>query len=168
MILIPKTSEYIPYFESYISLVDGDVIESLLFQVKILKDWFLAYPNEKLDLSYAPNKWTTKEVLQHIIDTERIMFYRAFSISRNETNNLPGFDENKYIKNADTINKPLNQLLEEYSLQRASTIALFKGFNKKELSKVGIANNAEISVRAIIYLVAGHELHHFSVLKERY
>jgi hypothetical protein len=123
---------------------------------------------DKFDFRYAEGKWTIKEIIQHVIDTERIFSYRALRISRNDKTPLPGFDENEYVINTDANNRHLQSLLTELSLVRQSTIALFKSFTPMQLERLGVASNNDISVRAIGFILIGHQKHHQKIFMERY
>lgn len=124
--------------------------------------------DDKLGLSYLPNKWTIKEVLIHVIDCERIFAYRALRIARNDKTSLPGFDENSFTKEVYASNRTLISILKEYTTVRNATISLFESFNEEQMLRVGIASDKTISVRAIGKIIMGHELHHIQVIKERY
>ena len=117
---------------------------------------------------YAENKWSLKEVFQHLIDCERIFQYRALSISRGDTQSLPGFDEELFAKNSHADDRNLADLVKEFSLVRASSLILFKSFREEILSNKGFANGNEISVETIGKLVVGHNLHHLNIINERY
>ncbi len=125
-------------------------------------------PMDKFDFRYEDGKWTIKEIIQHIIDTERIFAYRALRISRNDQTPLPGFEENDYAANTDANNRGLQGLLSELALVRESTLALFKSFSEEQLKRTGIVSNNEISVRAIGFILIGHQKHHQKVFQERY
>ncbi|MEE9349581.1 MAG: DinB family protein [Flavobacteriaceae bacterium] len=164
-------NEYAPFYENYIltALKTNDNIieclqESLEKVFLILGD---ISPDKHL-YAYAESKWSVKELLLHMIETERIMAYRALRISRNEAQNLPGFDENAYVTNANANSIPFVDLLKEFSLVRKSTIALFKGFSDDMLLRIGTASDTRISVRALGFLLSGHVLHHLNIIEERY
>ncbi len=125
-------------------------------------------PVEKEEYRYAEGKWTVKEVLGHICDTERILGYRALCIARGEQKELPGFDENHYVSNGYFNKRSLYDLAHEFSIVRESNIALFKSFDENILDKKGTANKNIMSVRSILFMIAGHEKHHINVIKERY
>lgn len=125
-------------------------------------------PMDKFDFRYEEGKWTIKEIIQHIIDTERIFGYRALRISRNDQTPLPGFEENDYAANTDANNRGLQGLLTELAIVRESTLALFKSFSEEQLKRIGIVSNNEISVRAIGFILIGHQKHHQKVFQERY
>ena len=123
---------------------------------------------DKFDYRYAEGKWTIKEIIQHIIDTERILAYRALRISRNDSTPLPGFDENNYANNTAANTRSLQDLLTELSAVRHSNLLLFKSFSKEQLLSRGIASDQPISVRAIGFMLIGHQKHHQKVFAERY
>lgn len=123
---------------------------------------------EKANYAYEEGKWTIKQVIQHLIDTERIMAYRALCIARGEKQELLGFDQNMYAYNANVDKISLQELMGEWHLLRLTTIQLFGRFSVEETELMGIANGNPISVRALAFLIIGHELHHIRILKERY
>ena len=161
--------EYAEYFFPYISVL-GDV--TLIEELEISLHEFIRFvqniPMDKFDYRYAEGKWTIKEIIQHVIDTERIFAYRALRISRNDQTPLPGFDENNYINNTEADKRGLQDLLTELSAVRHSNIFLFKSFSEQQLQRTGIASNAGISVRAIGFIMIGHQKHHQKVFEERY
>lgn len=168
--MLPK-NEYAPYFEQYIKLVDIEnksIIENLEDSQTVFDSFMRSFPKEKHELAYAEGKWTIKEVIQHIIDTELIFCYRALCFARNDKTSLPGFDHDLYVKNSNANSKNYFDLLDEMSTFRKNTIQLFKGFNNEALLRIGEASKNKISVRALGYLFSGHQLHHFSIIKERY
>ncbi|HYG39585.1 MAG TPA: DinB family protein [Cytophagales bacterium] len=161
---------YPEFFHTYISKVDTgispiDLLEEGL-RATLLSFKFLS--SEKENYRYAPEKWSVKEVLGHIIDTEIIMAYRALCISRGEKASLPGFDEQQYVINSNFANQKIGDLLEHYKMVRFSNILLFKGFTEEMFTRKGISNGNEINTRALSYIIAGHEVHHIGILKERY
>lgn len=117
---------------------------------------------------YAPGKWTVKDIIQHIIDTERIMSYRALRFARNDHTILPGFDEDLFSNNAKASQRPLDELLAEFRITRQSTIALFSSFDDEMLHRTGICFNKTVSVIAIGFILVGHPLHHVNIIRERY
>ena len=161
--------EYAEYFFPYISVL-GEV--TLIEELEISLHEFIRFvqniPMDKFDYRYAEGKWTIKEIIQHVIDTERIFAYRALRISRNDQTPLPGFDENNFINNTEANNRGLQDLLTELSAVRHSNIFLFKSFSEQQLQRTGIASNAGISVRAIGFIMIGHQKHHQKVFEERY
>jgi hypothetical protein len=163
----PQTHEYPAWAETYIKLIDGDVIELLERQASEFSG-FMRDLIEKADYAYAPGKWTIKEMMGHIVDTERILVYRLMCFARNEPQALPGFDEDQYVANAHFGDRSLFSLSEEFSLLRRANLYLFKSLNEAELERGGIANQKKITVRALLYVIAGHVMHHTEVVKERY
>lgn len=163
----PQTQEYPETFNNYINLVNGDVIKILENQISDFSN-FLNNLVEKGDYAYAPGKWTLKELVGHIIDTERIMVYRLVSFARNETAVLPGFDEDSYVTNAFFKNRSLFSLSEEFIALRKANMFLINTLNEEELNRMGNANGKNVSVRALIYILAGHVIHHTNIINERY
>ena len=164
----PAKNDYASYYETYISKVDDDVLSQLENQLKETQSFLATIPKEKENYCYAEGKWTIKEVVGHIIDTERVMAYRALCISRGEKQSLPGFDQDDYIKTSDFNKRKLSDLAEELMLVRRSNLLMFKSFDENKLLKRGLANNKEVTVLALMFICAGHEKHHMNILKERY
>jgi len=165
----PQKSDYAPYYETYIGLVKGDNIVSALETIHSATQTFLkTIPAEKSNFRYAPGKWSVKQVLLHITDCERVFNYRALSIARGDTISLPGFDENTWAANSAPEKRTITDVAEEFSLVRQNTIHLFKTFDDEMVSRRGIANNNPVTVLALGYMIAGHEIHHINVMKERY
>jgi hypothetical protein len=165
----PEPGEYLEYYGKYIVRVpDGDLIsilrEQLMDSVALLR----GVSAEKADYAYGPGKWTIKEVVGHMIDVERVMAYRALRFARNDKTDLPGFDENAWVPNANFGARTLGDLLEEFQVVRASTIHFAKHLDDEMLKRRGSANGAAVTVRALLYIIAGHERHHVALLKERY
>jgi len=157
------------YFDRYINLVEDIAL------VKALEKYgptFLEAEKEKFeqlgDKVYAPGKWTIKDLLQHIIDAERVFAYRALRFSRNDKTELPGFDENSYAENTQVKDRSVADLLEEFGVVRQSTILFFKGLDDAALQREGIASGNKFSVLAIGFTLCGHLIHHMLVIKERY
>ena len=163
----PQPNEYPVWGETYISKVDREIFETLTEQVETVPDLFIRNA-DKENYAYAENKWTLKEMLGHIIDTERILVYRLTCFARNETQALPGFDEDAYVFNARFAERSLQDLAEEFAALRKANLYLFKSLNEEELNRKGIASGREINVKSILYIVAGHIIQHVSILKERY
>lgn len=164
-----STDEYNIYYAGYIALLDEipllQAISSGLTKTAIFFDNF---PSGKWDYRYMEGKWTPKDILQHLIDTERIFAYRALNIARNRDSLLPGFDENLFAKSAGASFKTAVSLKEDYLAVRNASVSLFKSFSNFELCQIGIASEKPISVRALGFLICGHEIHHLNILKERY
>ena len=154
----PQTQEYPEAFSNYINLVEGDVIDKLENQGVEFSN-FLNNLAEKGDYAYAPGKWTLKELAGHMIDTERIMVYRLTCFARNEKAILPGFDEDNYVTNAFFKDRSLFSLSVEFAALRKANMFLFKSLNEEELSRIGNASGKNVSVRALIYMIAGHVIY---------
>jgi uncharacterized damage-inducible protein DinB len=166
----PKDGEFAPYAIAYIDQFpdDGNILKLLKEQMKKTKEFFLSIPEEKLTYRYAEKKWSIKEILLHFIDTERIYGYRALRIARNDKIEHPGFDQELFISNVNADKRKVKDILKEYEAVRKATLLFFNGLERKALSRKGISNGNPLSVRAIPYLIAGHELHHLQVIKEKY
>ncbi|MED1204091.1 DinB family protein [Heyndrickxia acidicola] len=165
----PELNEYDPFYHRYICLApEGNIKDVLMNQKKTAAEFFGNFSEEQSYFSYAPEKWSIKEVLGHITDTERIMAYRLLAIARGESVSLPGFDENSYVANASFNQRSLQDLIDDFLLVRESSISLIKSLQPDLLTRLGEANQSKVSVRALGYIIAGHELHHRKILKERY
>lgn len=164
-------NEYAPYFEQYIQLVtkEGKSIIENLRDSQIEFDNALRWlPKEKHQFAYADGKWTMKELIQHIIDTERVFCYRSLCFARNDKTSLPGFDQDVFVENSEANFKNFYDLLDEMDGLRVSTIQLFESFSDEALLRTGVASGNKMSVRALGYLFSGHQLHHLNIVKERY
>ncbi len=165
----PKAGEYNTYYDRYISLIPGSEILNTLE-----KEWpktvaLLAGRSEADgELHYAPGKWTVKQAFGHLIDTERIMSYRALRIARNDRTPIEGFEQDDYVRDGPYSALRLADLIEEFKSVRAATLSLFRNLRAGDWTRRGVANQNEISVRALAYIIAGHELHHRHILEERY
>lgn len=166
----PAAGEYKDYSAAYISKVpdDGMVLHYLQANLETINALMIDLPEEKLLSAYAPGKWTLKETLVHMMDTERIFAYRALRIARNDKTDLPGFEQDEYAPYAYANERGISNIMEEYGLQRKSTVALFSNFDESAFTRVGFANGAPLSVRAALYIIAGHELHHLQIIREKY
>jgi uncharacterized damage-inducible protein DinB len=168
----PQPGEYPPYAIMYMKLLptDGLILKHLQDNFNMVKQLIHSLPENMLYHRYAPGKWSIKETLVHIIDDERIFAYRALRFARNEKNNLIGFDQDSYATYSDADNRDLDNIFEEYEAVRRSTIALFNGLPDEAFDRMGhgtgTANDA--TVRALAYHIAGHELHHINIIKEKY
>lgn len=164
----PNADEHSPYYAKYITQVpEGDLV-SMLREQLMETAALLRGVGDRADYAYAPGKWTIKEVVGHVSDVERVMSYRALRIARNDKTNLPGFDENAFVANASFGRRTVDDLVEELQVVRAATIHLAKHLDADELARRGTANGHEISVRALFYIIAGHERHHVALLRDRY
>ncbi len=166
----PRPNEYDPYALMYIKLLpdDGLVLQHLEENAQMIQNFLLSLPKEKWEHRYAPGKWTIKEILLHIIDDERIYAYRALRFARNDTTELPGFDQDPYALHSKANERSIESLIEEYIAVRGSTLALFQHLPDDAWTRGGKANNHYVTVRALIYHLAGHELHHLNISNERY
>ena len=161
--------EYHPFYDTYISKVNGTDVPKLLETTPDeLALWYNDYPAEKLESGYAPGKWSPKEVLGHIIDAERVFAYRAFRISRGDSTPLAGFDQDPYVPAGRFHELSLKELLEEYMLVRRSSLMMIRRLNPDQLLLTGNASGADISLRAQVAVMAGHEQHHLTILRQRY
>jgi uncharacterized damage-inducible protein DinB len=163
----PQTSEYPVWGETYIKLVDGDVLEILERQALDFSN-FIVSLSDIADYAYAPGKWTIKELIGHLIDTERILIYRITSFARGEKQELPGFDEDDYVAHAHFNDRSLQSFAKEFELLRQANVYLIRSLTEKDLNASGTASGRRISVKAIVYIVAGHIMHHTAIIKERY
>jgi len=165
----PAADEYAPYYGTYVSKVPpGDVV-ALLARLQQETAAFLAkVPAAKEDFRYAPGKWTVKEVIGHLSDAERVFIHRAFRFGRGDTTPLPSFDENKYVPESEAGQRSLKEMAAEFSAVRQATLELLKGLPAAAWSRRGEASGKSVSVRALAWITAGHEIHHMGVLKERY
>ncbi len=165
----PDPSEYAAYASIYVDLVDGDDILRA-FEVQLAETVALLQPvsDEAAQSAYAPGKWTVKEVLGHIIDTERIFAYRALRIARGDTTELPGFEQDDYIRGANYNAVPLSVLLHEFRAVRQATLALYRNLPHEAWVRRGTVNGYSATVRGLAFTSAGHERHHVKILRERY
>lgn len=163
------SSEYNPFYQTYImALGDVELIEELKNGRKVLLSLFEEIPEEKINYAYAEGKWSLAEALVHMIDTERIFQYRALCIARNDKTPLPGFDQDNYVPFSNAANRSKKDLIEEYRSVRDATITLFNSFDDEAINRIGIASGSKMSVRALGFIISGHQAHHVRVLKERY
>ncbi len=165
----PKVEDYPPFFGKYIdTITDDDLLLTLEQNGIAFRELIAGLTEEKMNYRYAAGKWTIKEMLLHIIDTERIMCYRALRFARKDNTNLSSFEENDFATNSFANSRSTASLLMEFDSVRKATLQLFKNFDESVLDCKGTANNKMISVRALGYTIAGHQMHHVSVLQERY
>lgn len=162
--------EYISsYQQPYIATLDNVILmDELEISVHRLVKFVQDIPMDKFDYRYAEGKWTIKEILQHIIDTERIFSYRALRFARNDKTALSGFDQNEFVINSDGAGRSIKDLLSELLTVRQSTLSLFKTFSEETLLKTGTASGNIMSVRAIGFIIIGHQNHHQNIFQERY
>lgn len=164
-------NEYAPYYKNYIQPFASNgktILENLIESQDEFDNFLRKQPKEKHNFSYAEGKWTVKEVIQHIIDTERVFSYRAMCFSRGDKTPLPGFDQDVFVDNSYAQERDYFELLNEMATLRQSTAQLFNWMHEKALLNIGTASGNPMSVRAIGFLCTGHQMHHLKVLKERY
>ena len=165
----PAKDEFLPYYGRYIDLVEsGDVLSTLTRQMAETQALLRSLPSSVSTYRYAPGKWSVNEMIGHLIDSERIFCARALRFARNDPTPLPGFEQDDYIRNSSFDSYPLADLASELATLRVSTVFLFKHLNEDAWMRRGTANGAEVSVRALAYIIAGHELHHRGILTTRY
>ncbi len=168
--MIPQ-NEYAPYFGQYVQLTESNgktIVENLQDAQQDFENVLRNIPQEKQNYAYAAGKWTLKELIQHIIDTERIFCYRALSFARKDATVLPGFDQDVFVENCNANTRDYTHLLDEMAIVRKGSIALFESFSEEALLRMGICSEKNMSVRAIGFLISGHQQHHLNIVKERY
>ena len=169
MISKPAAGEYTPFQNQYVSLVgDASVLDVLADSKTKTHAFFSAIPPEKEEYAYAPGKWTIKEVAAHMIDTERIFAYRLLAFARGEKQPLPGFEQDDYAALSFANNRILHDLADEFRVVRESTLYLVRNLHEQQQTAIGISSGNPLSVRALAYLIAGHELYHIRKLQELY
>lgn len=165
----PNPSEYTEFYQGYIDLVSSpNVIEALIQQGQQVYTLIQQLSSDEATRRYLDKKWSVKEVIGHLIDTERVMAYRAMCISRGDQTSLPGFDQDEYVASANFDERNLQSLSTEYDALRNANISLFNSFTEQQTKLTGTANGATVSVRALAYIIAGHEKHHLNILEEKY
>jgi hypothetical protein len=164
----PQPGEYNPYYDRYISLVESDDILATLEKQAPQTIALLTPAAKQADFRYAPGKWTLKEVLGHVNDTERIMTYRALRIARGDKTPIEGFEQDDYIREGNFGQRTLADLIDEFAVIRKATLEFFRHLDAESAIRRGTANNDEISARALPFIIAGHELHHRRILQEKY
>ncbi|HLH40423.1 MAG TPA: DinB family protein [Bryobacteraceae bacterium] len=165
----PASNEHAPYYAKYIGLApDGDIVSQLKSQIGETIGLLSPLSDAAGDFRYAPDKWSLKEVLGHMIDTERIFSFRALSFARGDRNPLPGFEQDDYVRAAGSNERTLKSLVEEFEAVRRSTVLLFGNFSEAAWQRRGIASGNEVTVRALAWIIAGHELHHRRGIAENY
>jgi hypothetical protein len=157
------------FFDRYINLADDiDIIEALE-KYSTIESLLDKNDLEKLgNKVYAEGKWTVKEIIQHMIDNERVQAYRALRIARNDKTPLPGYDENVFAANVQASVRDLGELFEEFAIVRRSNIMLFENFDEEVQQRTGLCNNVHISVLALGFVLVGHQIHHANIIRERY
>jgi len=165
----PERGEYAEYTTEYFDRVPGDdVLGHMSNCLGSTVDFFQAIPPDRLSIAHRPGEWTVKQILQHVIDDERIYAYRALRFARNDMTELPSFDQDVVAAHSEADRRSLTSLLDEYVTVRRATLSLFDGLPDDALTRVGVANGAPMSVRASAFHIAGHELHHLVSIREHY
>lgn len=166
----PASGEHVPYVLQYFDLIpnDGRILEHLGENLKATSAFLRSLSEDRLSCRYAPGKWTIREIIQHLSDDERIYAYRALRFARGDGTELPGFDPDAYTRETQADRRPLADLIDEFASVRAATLSLYAGLGDEALLRVGVASENIMSVRAIAYHIAGHELWHMKVIRERY
>ena len=165
----PEPTEYAEFYANYVSKVPGtDVLSVLESQRLQMLQLFAGRSERDGSFRYAPGKWTVKEVLGHITDTERIFTYRALRIARGDQTPLPGFEQDDFVKNGGFSERALAGLAEEFALVRSASLALFRSFPEEAWARRGVASQKEVTARALAFVTAGHQMHHRIILEERY
>jgi uncharacterized damage-inducible protein DinB len=165
----PEPGEYAPYYDRYISLIAGtDILGTLDAQRRQMLLLLSGRDESDGDFRYAPDKWNAKEVLGHVCDTERIFAYRALRIARGDETPMSGFEQDDYVRNGPFANAPMAEIVEDYIAVRRATLTLLRNLEEAAWTRRGTANNNAVSVRALAYTIAGHEVHHRRILEEKY
>ncbi|UOQ71168.1 DinB family protein [Hymenobacter cellulosilyticus] len=166
----PIEGQYLAYCDLYINNIPegADPLYILEKLPDALHEAVGQLSDEQARFAYAPGKWSIKEMLVHVIDTERIFAYRALRMSRNDKTDLPGYEQDDYVPASEANERPLSDILAEYATVRAATLSLFRSFSETQLARTGTANGGPASVRALLFIIPGHELHHLRILRERY
>jgi uncharacterized damage-inducible protein DinB len=165
----PQPGEYAPYYERYISLVKGEDILATLDQQRRQTMLLLSCRDDADgDFRYAPGKWSAKEVLGHVCDTERVFAYRAMRIARADSTPMEGFEQDDYVRNGGFASRALEDLVEDFIAVRRASLSLLRNLDEAAWTRRGVANKNEVSVRGLAYIIAGHELHHRGILEQKY
>jgi uncharacterized damage-inducible protein DinB len=165
----PDSNEYAPYYGKYLALVPaGDVVETLSRQLDETLSLLRGLSEDQAASRYAPGKWSIKEVVGHVLDTERIFGHRAFRFARNDQQPLPGFEQDGYVATAAFGNRRLSDLADEFEHLRRANLCLFASLDETAWLRRGVASDNEVSVRALAFIMAGHEAHHMQIVRERY
>ncbi len=165
----PEPGEYAPYYGKYVSLVQGnDVLAALDAQRRQMMLLLSGRNEEDGNFRYAPDKWTAKEVLGHVCDAERIFAYRALRIARGDQTPLASFEQDEYVKNGPFARIALEEMVEEYIAVRRATLTLLRNLDEPAWMRGGVASNNPVTVRALAYMIAGHEVHHRTILEQKY
>jgi uncharacterized damage-inducible protein DinB len=165
----PNAKDYNPYYETYIKEIEGDdILKILNEQHKKTQEVLNSFSELRGNYRYDDGKWTVKEVVGHLLDTERVFAYRALSIARGEKKSLPGFEQDDYVREGNFNARNLSDLNYEFRLSREANLLMFRSFSEEMLNRKGTANESPVTVRAILWIITGHEKHHVKILQERY
>ncbi len=165
----PNANEYNPYYETYVGKVgDGNILSILERQETEMVSFYESIPTDRWEYRYAEGKWTPKEVLLHIIDAERVFSYRALRVGRADATPMPGFNQDPYVETSAANDRTPASLIAEYQAVRQATLALFKNLPASAWDQLGTASDSPVSPLALAYIIAGHEIHHSIITKERY
>lgn len=165
----PADSEYAPYYKQYIALVpDINILDYLESQKTDTVSFFKSIDKDLLDLRYAPEKWTIREILEHVTDCERIFAYRALCIGRGDRTPFPGFDQDNYVEASNAGQREFNELIKEFDTLRIANLVMFNGFTDEIWDRRGIAGKNKLTVRSVPYIISGHLQHHIRIINERY
>lgn len=166
----PTADEFSPFYNTYIRLIPDGVSPLTLLreQPTVLKTLLKHLTDEQALFRYAPGKWSIKESLVHMTDTERIFAYRALRLGRGDQTPLPGFDQNDYVPVSGADRRPLTAIWAEYDAVRAATLTLLTSFDVDTFSLTGIVSDGPMSLRALTYIIPGHEAHHINLFQNRY
>jgi uncharacterized damage-inducible protein DinB len=165
----PDANEYAAFYETYVSLVpDVDAVAALEAQRMQMAQLLAGRSERDGNFRYAPGKWSVKEVIGHLADSERIFSYRALRIARGDATPLSGFEQDDYVREAGSGRRELRDLAEEFAAVRGATVALYRALGEEAWKRRGSANKSEVTVRALAFIIAGHELHHRNTLEQRY
>lgn len=169
MISLPQKGEYHSFYQPYINQLEGkDVLECMRLQPAEIFEVLGSVSEEVANKAYAEGKWTLKELLNHMNDTERIFSFRALAFARGDQQALPGMDQNEYQANSIVDQRTFQSLLEEFKVLRQASLFLFENLNEEQLMREGIASGNKVTVRALATMVVGHAAHHLQIIKERY
>ncbi|NER13784.1 DUF664 domain-containing protein [Leptobacterium flavescens] len=164
-----KADEYHPYYSPYMEILgDAELMEALSSSATELEELIIDLPREKMSYSYAEGKWTVAEILLHLIDAERVFQYRALRFARKDMTDLPGFEQDDYVKYSNAEKRTKKDILEEFKAVRSSSLNLFGSFSEDTLLQKGTANQSYMSVRALGFVLSGHVRHHMKIIRERY
>lgn len=165
----PAEGEFNPYYNTYISKVpEGDVVKYLENQLREVRSFLSKVPEGRGDFRYAPDKWSVKEVIGHLCDAERIFAYRALRFARNDQTELPGFDQDPYVPAGKFGRRTMASMIDEFVQVRDATLALVRHFDEETGARGGVASKHRITVRALVWIIAGHMTHHVAVLRDKY